>query len=131
MILRRIAYTEHGTFGVLMDNGVPFAVTLERPWLNNRRNVSCIPTGKYLCEKYSSKKHPKTYQVKDVADRTGILFHTGNIMDHSAGCILIGERFEALDGVPAILSSKDGFNEFIQRLKGNSKFELLVHDSVK
>ena len=43
MILKRIALTERGTFGVLLDNGVPFAVTLEREWMNNEPSVSCIP----------------------------------------------------------------------------------------
>ena len=46
--LKRIAHTDDGTFGVLLLEGSPFAVTLERPWLDNQRGKSCIPTGVYL-----------------------------------------------------------------------------------
>ena len=128
MILRRIAFTEHGTFGVLIDNGVPFALTLERPWLDNQEDVSCIPSGVYTCNRFHSETHPNTFQVLDVPDRTGILFHTGNLMKHSAGCILIGETFEPYKGQPAVMSSSKGFTEFMDKLNDKQDFQLLIQD---
>ena len=128
MILRRIAFTEHGTFGVLIDNGIPFALTLERPWLDNAQNVSCIPAGAYACNRFHSESHPDTFQVMNVPDRTGILFHTGNLMQHSAGCILIGEVFDLYKGQPAVLSSSKGFKEFMQKLMDKQDFQLLIQN---
>lgn len=128
MILRRIASTEHGAFGVLIDNNIPFALTLERPWLDNERNVSCIPAGVYACNRYHSEKHPNTFQVMNVPERSAILFHTGNLLEHSAGCILIGEIFDPYKGEPAILSSRKGFEEFMKKLEDKQDFQLLIQN---
>lgn len=128
MILRRIASTEFGVFGVLVCNGTPFALTLERPWLDNKANESCIPEGYYRCKRFSSEKHPDTFIVQGVPGRTGILFHTGNHMEHSAGCIIIGEMFEKYKGKPGILSSKKGFVEFMDLLAGEQSFDLLIQN---
>ena len=45
LTIKRIAEIEDGTFGVILDGDTPFAVTLERNWLDNQANVSCIPAG--------------------------------------------------------------------------------------
>ena len=126
MILQRIISTDFGTFGVIRDGVIPFALTLERPWLDNEPNESCIPAGKYTCTRFHSDKHPSTFIVNDVDDRSAILFHTGNVMTESAGCILIGEQFESLNGTPAILASRQGFREFMNRLSGKDSFELTI-----
>jgi len=128
MIIRRTAFTEFGTFGIIIHNGIPFALTLERPWLNNERDVSCIPEGSYTCKRFHSSSHPDTFEVMGVQGRTGILFHKGNLMDHSAGCILIGEEFGVLNGKPAILSSKKGFNEFMANMDAKTEFELIIQN---
>jgi len=128
MILKRVAFTEYGTFGVLLNNGIPFVLTLERPWLDNREDVSCIPEGVYTCTRYSSAKYPDTFQVLNVPDRTGILFHKGNLDDHSKGCILIGEMFDPYKDEPAILSSAKGFKEFMEILKDRQSFELQIQN---
>jgi hypothetical protein len=128
MIIQRIISTENGTFGVIRDGVTPFALTLERQWLDNKPNISCIPAGKYTCKRFSSKAHPDTFEICNVKGRTGILFHTGNLMTHSAGCVLIGEQFETLGGKPAILASKKGFTEFMTRLGNVDEFELIIKD---
>lgn len=119
--LKRVAYTKDGTFGVLLFGNTPFAVTLERPWLGNRRNVSCIPEGEYTarrCRKsaeYHWKDSPKfgdTFVVQDVPGRSHILFHKGNLDDDTHGCILIGEQFGVLGDSAGILQSGAGFAEF-------------------
>lgn len=126
MILKRIQNTEFGMFGVLIDGGIPFALTLERPWLDNEQNISCIPAGKYTCKRFSSETHPNTFEITAVEGRTGILFHTGNLVSASAGCVLIGEQYELYKGEPAILSSKKGFSEFMSKLESEIEFELLI-----
>ena len=125
--LKRLSNTmDHGVFGVLIDGDIPFAVTLELPWNDNKRNESCIPTGLYRCEKIDSPKFGMTFEVTKVQDRSNILFHKGNLADDTLGCILIGEMFESLSDKPGILRSGEGFDEFMDRLKGEDRFALNI-----
>jgi len=126
VLLKRLSTFSDGTFGVLLDGVVPFAVTLERQWLDNRVNESCIPPGRYLCKRVVSPRFGDTYEVTGVKGRTHILFHKGNLDEQRRGCILVGEQFEALGGKTAILRSGKGYGEFMARLEGRDSFELNI-----
>jgi hypothetical protein len=126
--LKRIAENDDGTFGVLIDQVTPFALTVENMWLNNVRNLSCIPTGQYTCRRVDSPKFGDTFEVMDVKGRTHILFHKGNTEDDTAGCILVAEEFGYLNRKVAVLSSSRGYGEFMQRLEGQDSFTLKVED---
>ena len=93
-----------GTFGRLYDEeGTELCRIVERPWLDNQRKISCIPTGKYQLGFYQagSKFYPK-YRTKfanigndrgmiiinDVPGRSHILIHRGNFPTNSWGCLL-------------------------------------------
>ena len=128
MKLKRIAFSEHGTFGVLIDNGVPFCLTLERPWLNNKKGESCIPAGLYTCKRTISPRFGETFEVAKVLGRSHILIHKGNIAEDSHGCIILGEQYEKLGGRPAVLSSSKAFKEFMGKSSGVDEFELLIVD---
>ena len=130
MELKRIASRNDGTFGVLLDNGFPFAVTAERPWLDNMIGKSCIPAGEYVCRRVDSPKFGNTWEVTGVRGRTQILFHKGNIEDDSRGCILVGESFGIWsDGRCMIERSGDGFMEFLHRTSRIMTFDLSVTDA--
>lgn len=130
LTLKRIAMTEWGTFGVLLTNGYPFAVTIENPWINNRQDISCIPENTYFCERVNSPKFGNTFEIKDVPNRTHILLHFGNRDDDTAGCVLIAEEYGKINGEPAVLTSRNvagkGFNEFINILKDDNSFILNI-----
>jgi len=117
-----------GTFGVLRDEGIPFCLTLERLWLNNRKSESCIPEGLYICKRLQSPKFGNTFEVTQVPDRTAILIHKGNIIEDSHGCIILGEQFEPLNGHNAVLSSGKAFDEFLQRTRDLNEFELIIQN---
>ena len=126
LILQRISYfsvgPHRGTSGVLVDSTglVPFCVTLELPWRSNKPNVSCIPAQEYLCKKTDSPRFGETYEVTDVFQRTHILFHKGNLDDHTKGCILLGESYGLLIGEPAVLHSGNAFTEFKNDVLNNA-----------
>jgi len=114
---------------------LPFALTLERQWLNNKRGISCIPAGKYIClrcntsPEYNFQDSPKfgdTFVVSDVEGREHILFHKGNLDNDTNGCILVGEQYGTLQDDTAILASRQGYGEFMSLLKGKNEFELVV-----
>ena len=127
LTLKRIALLNHSTFGVLFnEDKIPFALTVERPWLNNKVGESCIPLGDmYVCNRVVSPKFGLTYEVI-VEGRSKILFHKGNISDDSHGCIILGEQFEFINGKPGVLASKKGFKEFMDILKNENQFRLVI-----
>lgn len=117
------------TFGVLFYGVlIPFALTLERPWRDNRRGISCIPAGVYTCKKITSPKFGVTFEVLNVPGRQEILLHKGNIQEDSHGCILIGEQFGALHNEPGILASEAGFEEFMKITALSDTFVLTIED---
>lgn len=131
IIIRRIATGIHGTFGTILYKDIPFAVTLERQWLDNQTGISCIPDGEYRCKRVDSPRFNDTFEVTNVKGRTHILFHAGNIDDDSHGCILVGEQYEKLQGSPAILASKKGYGELMDIMADDDEFRLIVVDDWK
>lgn len=125
--VKRISQTQHGTFGVILDGLVPFALTLEDEWKDNKVGVSCIPVGTYHCKKKRFNRGGyDTFEITDVPDRTHILFHRGNTEDDTEGCILVAEEFGELNKKTAIQSSRKGFKEFMERLHGVDEFLLHI-----
>lgn len=102
--------------------------TLERPWLGNQRNVSCIPPGTYLARylpKSASGKYRRCWHITNVPNRAGILIHNGNLVKHTKGCPLLGIRHGRLAGKPAVLGSKIAMRRLLSAI-GESDFELTV-----
>ena len=126
MRLIRLSDTIYGTFGVLIDNGIPFCVTLELPWRNNIRNKSCIPADVYMCRRIESPRFGETFEITAVPKRSNILFHKGNLEEDTKGCILVGEKFDKLYNKPAVLASGDAFKEFMEKLEGEEEFILSI-----
>lgn len=126
MTLKRVAGTADATYGVLLVDNIPFALSLERAWKDNKVGESCIPTGEYVCRRVQSPKFGNTFEVTGVKGRLAILFHKGNISDDSHGCILVGEQFNFVMGKDGITGSKEGFEEFLRRTEGLDAFNLNV-----
>ncbi len=124
----RVESTITGTFGILTIQKQAFCVTLELPDRLNQANASAIPALQYLCRKVISPKFGKTYQVLDVPDRSHILFHGGNTIHHTRGCILLGEHFGKLKGDRAILNSGKTFKKFIQTIGKHTDFHLTIRE---
>ncbi len=129
LTIKRVIKNDHGVFGVMIHNYEPFALTAELPWHDGKRSISSIPAGVYICKRYKSAKYPNTFHVTNVKGRTKILLHKGNVpKKDSKGCILVGEQFEKLSGKQAVVSSKKGFSEFMQRFRGVRAFYLDIVD---
>lgn len=126
--LIRVGSSRRGTFGVLRHGPVPFVLTCERPWQDNQVGLSCIPAGHYRCRRVRSPKFGMTYEVCDVPGRSHILFHSGNTIEDTEGCILIGEEFSGTWDAPMLVSSRRGFLELCAYLEGIAEFELHIID---
>ncbi len=81
-------YHAGGTNGSLTLDGKEICKTIELPWRDNRRNVSCIPEGRYRLGLYPSRKFGLNLLVQDVPGRSGILIHpANNAAAELRGCI--------------------------------------------
>ncbi len=115
------------TLGELVIGGFT-AKTLERPWKNNQRDISCIPKGTYLCKYLFSMGHLGwTYAVQNVQGRTGIRIHSGNYVGDVEGCILLGNAYEDInnDGEVDIINSKITIKAF-ETLMQKKDFTLII-----
>jgi len=102
--------------------------TLELPWKENEREVSCIPAGIYKGGPHSGRKYKDCFGLREVPGRSGILIHSGNVKPHTKGCILPGMSAGDLDGVPAVLASKRAML-LLYDLLGNLPFVISVRDT--
>lgn len=122
MILERI-YTPHGTYGQL--EGLQ---TLERPWVNNEVNISCVPEGKYICKRVDSPKHGITFEVTDVKGRTYINIHIANEVHELLGCIALGTILNRTSESVKLVNSRIAFERFMNNLSGKNQFELEIKE---
>jgi hypothetical protein len=123
-LLIRLEQTMACTRGALVIDGTFICMTLERPWLDNKRNVSCITPGWYTCRRIHSPRFGETFEVCDVPGRTHILFHAGNKPGDTEGCILTGQTLPPL--VAAIRDSKLALNTLMHVLQGVDSFPLEI-----
>lgn len=100
--------------------------TLELPWLNNAKNISCIPAGTYLC-KWAPFYQTHHYELQDVTGRSGIFIHNGNYVKDSLGCIVVGVNPTDLngDGVLDVTNSVVTLNAF-ENLFNKEDFTLTI-----
>ena len=118
-----------GTFGVLLLQREVLCVTLEPPNLANERDISCIPSGQFLCKRKVSPHFGTTYIVLDVPDRGDILFHGGNWTSDTGGCILLAEKYGLLKGKRAIVNSSLAFTLFMDTLQPYPEFHLTIKEA--
>lgn len=100
VLLERGPSTDEGTFGKLTV-GKFECTTGELPDRHNFPDISCIPTGVYVCTLAPSLRFKrKLYHVQEVPKRQGILIHSGNLcgnveagyVSQVEGCILLGSH---------------------------------------
>jgi len=95
LLILRDTFSDESTIGELFLNGERFCDTLELPYRDNQRSISCIPVGEYKVRlRYARESATRNYLhllVEDVKDRSYILFHRGNTAKDTRGCILVGQ----------------------------------------
>lgn len=81
-------YHPEGTNGELWCNGKLICYTIELPWLNNQRKISCIPEGEYVMKKRFVEKFQWHLWLLNVPGRQWILIHAANnALKQLQGCI--------------------------------------------
>jgi len=122
VVLNRLGETGKETLGVMTvhDNlkEVYSCKTLELPWKDNKRNISCIPMGQYLAVIRFSEKHGEHFTIKDVEGREYILIHSANYHYQLRGCISVGKSYADIDkdGELDVTSSRDTMDDLLEIL---------------
>lgn len=138
IILQRFIHSKV-TFGKLTLewlNNHPDIYTIELPWKDNQKDISCIPQGIYNCIPYNSNDFPNTYAILNVPGRVGVLFHHGNFAcdvflsgksydSNTKGCILPGFGIEEV--VPMVSKSKPAM-DYLREVIGKDNFILEVRN---
>lgn len=106
------------TIGKIFFGKGNFLHTLELPWKENQRGISCIPKGTYKVIPHRSPKFGQCFWVQDVQGRSEILIHQGNYNSQIRGCILVGTGSWDInsDGLPDVVNSKVAMQRLIKQL---------------
>lgn len=126
--LIRLEESLWGTFGVLKINKRVFCVTLEPSDQENLPNRSSIPTQQYRCRLHKSPRFGTTYRVEGVPGRSQILFHPGNLISDTEGCILLAQHFGKIRGERGVLNSGATFRQFLAAVSGHDELHLTVRE---
>ena len=118
--LKRTKYLFNETLGEGQVGDFKF-VTLELPWKNNQRKVSCIPPGTYKGVKRTSPKYGLHVHILDVPGRDLILMHNANYVTQLEGCVAVGEAIKDINA--------DGTLDVTNSVKTLKKLVSLLPDS--
>ncbi|PHS22020.1 MAG: hypothetical protein COA84_14150 [Robiginitomaculum sp.] len=116
-----------GTFGHLYYKGNCIAVSVECDWVNNEKNISCIPAGIYdLCWHSSTKfglvlalHNPNLgVTVTGPSHRTHCYIHSANYASQLRGCIALGKTWNSQTwGVADSKDAVDSINALVKKYK--------------
>jgi len=96
-------------------------VSLERGWLNNKSNISCVPEGTYKLKlEYSPRFDKFLWELYGVPKRSECKFHAANYWRQLNGCIALGEKHVDIDGDSDldITKSKKTMKAFHKAMRG-------------
>ena len=127
VVLKR-TYFPLGTNGKLECDGKFISYTIELPWKENQKRVSCIPEGKYFIKKRYSNKFKWHLEIVDVKKRSLILFHpANNALLELNGCIAPVTK---LSGPGLGMMSRKAFEKLktiaYQSLDNNERLEFII-----
>lgn len=129
MTLRRKLFLGKCTLGELTFKGlVPVWYVLEDTHRdadfdgvvdNKVYGETCIPSGTYSVRwQWSSHFKQMMPYLQDVPGFSGVMIHTGNKVEHTKGCLLVGKKpFKIDDNLYEVHSSAIAFNEISALLK--------------
>jgi len=106
----RLEQSSEGALGSLVLLDYLFCSTLEPDFNDPER--SQIPPGTYMCKRFKGNKWKDTFEII-VPGHEFVLFHAGNIEDHTDMCVLLGQYTGKLRNQRAVLNSGDTFKEFM------------------
>jgi len=102
---------------------------VERPWLDNQLNISCIPAGYYDIR--IGTFHIGGYQCLeflDVPNRSAIKVHIANRASELEGCVAVGESLGWMYGEWAVFNSRRAFQKLMHTAKALKVSQAMVYN---
>lgn len=123
-LVRAYAPDGEATLGKLVFPNGWECLTLELPWRENQRRISCIPEGAYSLElvpsplvtRLSGGKHRQAWEITNVIGRSHILIHQGNYTHNTEGCLLVGSTHTKVDKGWMVTHSVATYELFVQEM---------------
>ena len=122
-----------GTLSIWDEDLILFTCkTLELPYKDNAKNISCIPEGKYPVKHRESKKYGKHLHIQKVPNRTYILMHSANFFHQLEGCIAVGKEFMHIDDDQQIdiNASKLTLKRIVSLLETDEEHKIVIKDKI-
>lgn len=144
LVLKRYGSMPFGTFGeLILPNSEMRFYTVERPWLDNKPRLSCIPLGNYkLLWLPTSTPVPKQFHCHtwylygdtvgirgDGKHRQNCAVHIGNIHTDVTGCLAIGHKLGIVKGKLGVIASRSAL-EALYDICGPKDLELAIISSL-
>lgn len=111
-----------GQLFVMSDTGQVLyqCFTLELPWKDNQRNISCIPDGRYPIIPRFSPRFQRHLHLLNVPGRDLILIHEANFVQQLRGCIAVGDMRMDMngDGLKDLTNSVRTKNRLLEFITG-------------
>jgi hypothetical protein len=135
-IIIRERRSDQGTEGRWIS-GAFSCFSLELPWRDNKRGISCVPAGTYVAKMVRTPKHGLIYMLQNVPGRSAILEHSGNwagdvskgYRSHVQGCILLGKYRGTSQGQRAVIVSRPAVKAMMAAMH-NEDVELTIIDPI-
>ena len=103
--------------------------SLERGWLNNKKNISCVPSGTYKIKlEYSPKFNTELWELYGVPNRGECKIHIASFWYDLNGCISLGVSQKDInnDGLVDNYKSKIAMDQFHKVMKGYKEAEIRI-----
>ena len=115
LYLERIAYLDEGVFGIFTLPSGRRLYTVERPWLDNTVQRSCIPDGQYNIRfAMYHRGGYMAYSLLDVPGRSQIKIHVANYVRDVIGCIGLGTGLNLCRLI--VTNSNRAFGQFMAEM---------------
>jgi hypothetical protein len=133
-ILRDLFFDQQASLGTCIVRNeecerVFKGVSLERGWIDNQNNISCIPVGEYAVKlEWSPRFNMELWEIYGVEGRSECKFHAANYWTDLNGCIGLGKYEDNIDGDPVmdIAHSKVTMKRFHKAMGGDTEARLIV-----
>jgi len=124
-VIQRLTSSEHCTYGIWINDDKPLFATLELPWKDNQKDISCIPAGTYkIMKQFSNHFQREVFLLYNVPNRNAVEIHIGNTVKDILGCIIVGMEYSMTDY--AIVCSRTAFDKLMSIMP--SEFDLTIKD---
>ena len=117
-------YHSQGVNGIIFFNGVRICNTIELPWKNNLRGISCIPEGSYSISKRRSRKYGLHLWIRNVPGRELILIHpANNAIRELRGCIA---PVSEITGPGKGILSRKAMRKLLELVRKEKEIQLII-----